>query len=172
MTMQYDVKSGHLNQSGFVTQGRVRLKQLTYAGNGGQAGYMIVFDTAIAPTAATYSRSGTTVTIASTAHGLATGQTIGIGFGAASGASATDGNYTVTVVNANSFTITDPNSGTVAGGTSCTYVVGPNSWVTAFDTLTGATGGQQVSIPGEGLLVLNGLYVFMSNVTFVTAFYG
>ena len=172
MTMQYDVKSGHLNQSGFiVSSGRVRLKQITYAGNGGQAGYMVVFDTATAPVAATYGRSGNTVTVASTAHGLVSGQTIGIGFGAASGTSASDGNYVVTVVNANSFTITDPNSGTIAGGTSCAYTLG-NSWLTAFDTLTGATGGQQVLIPGEGLLAQNGIYMQLVNITFATCFYG
>ena len=186
MTMQYDVKASHLNQSGFLvlngSANRTRLKQLTYSGNAGQAGTLMLFDTLTAPISAVYARSGTTVTVTKTAHGLSTGTQIGIGYLSASGASATDGNWTITVTDANTFTITDPNSGTVSGGTTCYYVVAyptgftvnQNSarWLMAFDTLTGATSTQQVSIPGEGVLTQLGAYAQMTYIGFVTAFYG
>jgi hypothetical protein len=186
MTMQYDVKASHLNESGFLTlngtANRTRIKQVTYSGNASQSGTMIFFDTLTAPVSAVYSRTGATVTVTKSSHGLATGAMVGIGYLSATGLSATDGNYTITVTDANTFTITDPNSGSVSGGTTCYYVpayttadtryINPNRWLMAFDTLTGATSTQQVIIPGEGVLVQNGAYVNMSYIGFVTAFYG
>ena len=79
MTMQYDVKTSHLSGSGLMVSGRVRLKNLIYLGTG-TAGGIDLFDTTTAPVAATYARSGYTVTVTSTAHGLVTGQNIGITF--------------------------------------------------------------------------------------------
>ena len=77
MTMQYDVKTSKIQGSGLMFSGRVRLKQGTVIGNG-TAGYIDFFDTATAPVAATYGRSGYTVTVTKTAHGLTTGQPVGI----------------------------------------------------------------------------------------------
>lgn len=174
MTMQFDVKSAQLNESGILVSGRCRLKQMTFAGTGGQAGTLAIFDTVLTPVSATYARSGNTVTVSSTGHGLTTGQVIGIAFATASSVSATCGNYTVTVVNANTFTITDPNSGTVASGTNCYYVGGTSAgqWTTQFTTLTSATNIQQILVPGEGLLMSNGIYALMVNIGFCTVFYG
>jgi len=151
-----------------MVSGRVRLKNLIYQGNG-TAGSIDVFDTTTAPVSATYARSGTTVTVTSTAHGLTTGQNIGITFAAASGVSATAGNYSVTVINANSFTITDLNSGTIAGGTACIYSTG--KWVTSYNTGT-AVQPFQVIFSGEGILVQTGVYVVVTNISYQTVQYG
>jgi hypothetical protein len=174
MTMQYDVKSAQLNETGQLVSARCRLKQVTFAGTGGQSGMLAIFDTVSTPTVAVYSRSGTTITVSSTGHGLTTGTVIGIAFATASSVSATSGNYAVTVTDANTFTITDPNSGTVTGGTNCYYVDGTQQgkWLTQFTTLTSATNIQQILIPGEGLLANNGIYAQMTNIGFCTIFYG
>lgn len=60
----------------------------------------------------TYSRSGTTITVTITNHGLSTGATIFLEF--ASGG-ATTNNYIVTVTGTNTFTCTDTVSGSVSG---------------------------------------------------------
>ena len=175
MTMQYDVRAAHLNQSGFLVKGRIRSKQVTLCGNASQAGKLVFFDTNTAPvTSATYGRSGNTITVSSTSHGLTTGQTIGISFNTSSGVSATDGNYVITVTDANTFTMTDINSGTVTNaGTGCQYVFGnTNIWTATYETLTGATATQQLLVPGEGQLVGNALYAYMVNMGFVTVHYG
>jgi hypothetical protein len=181
--MQYDIKSSHLGQSGFLTIGnRARLKQVLYAGNGSQSGSLNLFDTAVAPVSASYGRSGTTITVSKSGHGLSTGATVGIGFAIASGASATDGNYVITVTDANTFTITDPNSGTVTPGTNCWYVVSypngdtryanPQRWLCQYDTVAGQTSTTQVLVPGEGMLCTNGIYAVCSTISFVSIFYG
>ena len=73
--MQTDVKSGHLNNSGFVVLGRNRLKAVSMVGTA-TAGTLDIFDTTTAPVAATYARSGTTITVTKSAHGLATGDIV------------------------------------------------------------------------------------------------
>jgi len=174
MTMQYDVKASHLNQSGIAVNGRCRLKQITLAGNASQSGTLAFFDSITAPvTSGTYGRSGTTVTVSSTGHGLTTGAIVGISYNSSSNVSATDGNYPITVVDANTFTIVDPNSGTVVNaGTGCQYVTGNNRWVSTYETLTGATATQQLLVPGEGLLCYQGVYIYMANIGFATIHYG
>lgn len=66
-------------------------------------------------TSGTYSRVTNTITITSTAHGFLTGQVLYLNF--TSGA-ATTGVYTITVVNANTFTVTDTVSGSTSGNVS------------------------------------------------------
>jgi len=169
MTMQYDVRGSHLSGSGLMVMGRVRLKNLIYLGTG-TAGSLDVFDTATAPvTTGTYARSGNTVTVTQTAHGLTTGQNIGITFAPATGVSATAGNYVVTVTGANTFTITDINSGTIAGGTACIYSTG--KWITSYNTGT-AVQPFQVIFSGEGILALTGVYVVVTNISYQTIQYG
>jgi hypothetical protein len=170
MAMQYDVKSGHLNQSGFFIIGRQRLKGLMSIPSTTTAGTVEIFDTATAPVTATYGRSTTTITVTKSAHGLSTGQVVGIGFTSASNVSATDGNYTITVTDANTFTITDINSGTVTAGTACRYVTGPG-FMMAFDT-NPSTVAVPMPIPGEGILAQRGLYGFMSHQLSLAIFYG
>ena len=60
----------------------------------------------------TYARSGTTVTVTRTAHGLTTNDYI---YADHISGTANDGFYQVTVVNANSFTYADSSSGTTSG---------------------------------------------------------
>jgi hypothetical protein len=179
MTMQYDVKGSHNSGSGFMVSGRVRLKNLIYLGTG-TAGSIDIFDTAIAPVTATYARSGYTVTVTSTAHGLSTGQIVGITFAAASSISATAGNYVITRLTADTFTITDINTGTIAGGTACVYVsnaiantnsVYLNKWLTSYNTGT-AVQPFQVLFQGEGMLVNNGVYASVTNIAWQTIQYG
>jgi hypothetical protein len=173
--MQTDVLSGHLNNNGIIANsvGRTRIRGISYTGTA-TAGGFVIWDTTSAPVAATYGRSGTTVTISSSAHGLTTGQAVGIDFAVASGSSATDGNYIITVVDANTFTVTDSNSGTIATSTVCNYVVAtaanPTVWVTAVDTAS--IQPMYIKIPGEGIVIHQGIYISMTNLTGVTVYYG
>lgn len=175
--MQYDVQTLHLNSTGFGYIGRTRVKGLVISSTatGGTVG---IWDTLVAHVSATYEQSTTTVTVTKTTHGLSTGQRVGLSFAVASGNSATNGNYNITVVDANSFTITDINSRTIVAGTACSYVaniVGSNStqWHMTVDTAA-AAGTTNIVFPGEGILIENGLYLTLTstNITAVTAFYG
>ena len=168
MTMQYDVKASHLSGSGLMVSGRVRLKNLIYLGTG-TAGSIDVFDTTTAPVSATYARSGYTVTVTKTAHGLTTGQTVGITYAAASNVSATAGNYVVTVLTADTFSVTDLNTGTIASSTNCTYSTG--KWLTSYNTGTAVQPFQAI-FSGEGILAQTGIYVVVTNISFQTIQYG
>lgn len=176
MAMQYDVLSTHVNQSGLCVNGRNRLKGFVLVGTA-TAGTLNLWDSTTAPIAATYARSGYTVTVTKVAHGLVTGQQVGITFSVAT-TSATNGNYVIIVLTADTFTITDINTGTIAGGTVCNYVVGDASnnspWLTSLDTAA-VTAGANVLFynpPGEGLLAHSGIYATFSNMTGLTVFYG
>ena len=166
--MQTDVKSGHLNNSGFAVLGRNRLRAVSMVGTA-TAGTLDIFDTTTAPVAATYARSGTTITVTKTAHGLTTGNVVGIAFATASGTSGTNGNYTITVASSSTFTVTDINSGTIAGGTVATY---SSLWLASYDVGAADLFGNFALIPGEGLLVKNGIYLNMSNITSANVYYG
>lgn len=173
MGMQTDVLAGHLDVSGFIVpSGRYRVKQITFQGSGGGAGVVEIFDTSTAPVSATYGRSGTLVTVTKSAHGLTTGDRIGIGFSAAAGASGTDGNYTITVIDSSTFTFDDPNSGTVTPGTACRYVNNGARWLVSFGTLVSQTTATAVLVPGEGILAAKGIYASITNTSYVTVFYG
>ena len=166
--MQTDVKAGHLNNSGFVLLGRTRLKAVSTVGSA-TAGTLDIFDTATAPVSATYARSGTTITVTKSAHGLADGSTIGITFATASGSSGTNGNYVITVTSSSTFTVTDINSGTIAGGTVAVY---STLWVASYDIGATDVFSNFAIIPGEGILIKNGIYLNMSNITSANVYYG
>lgn len=170
MGMQYDVKQGHLNGSGFFVLGRNRIKAISYFGGGGT---LVLFDTTSAPitSSVTYARSGTTVTVTKTAHGLATGDVVGIHFNSNSGVSATDGNYTITVTGANAFTLTDINSGTITS-TAALYVSGANRWLITYETQATDEFQNSPIIPGEGVLAVNGIYAYMSSIDSAQIYYG
>jgi hypothetical protein len=171
MTMQYDVKQAHLNQSGLMVNQRTRVKAIAFVGTA-TAGQFVIFDTLTAPVSSgvTYGRSGTTITVSKTAHGLVAGQTIGIDFDVGTGGSATPGNYTVVTASANSFTLTDINSGTITGSPAAVYSTG--SWLLTFDVSAGDTYNNSLLYPGEGVLARNGVYAYMVNVAAVSVFYG
>ena len=169
MTMQTDVKQAHLNTSGFLVLGRNRVRGISFTGSA-TAGYVSLFDTSTAPvTTATYGRSGTTITVSSTAHGLSTGDMIGVDFAAGTGGTATNGNYTVTVTNANTFTVTDINSGSITAGAAMVYA---SRWLMTYDVAASDTYNNAPFIPGEGVLALNGVYASLSNVVAVNIYYG
>jgi hypothetical protein len=177
MAMQYDVTSAHINGDGFAIVGRTRLKGFIVSGQA-SAGTVDFFDTLTTPVTATYGSVGTLITVTSSAHGLVTGDYVGIAFQAAGGVSGTDGNYRVTYVDANTFTVTSLNTVSVATNTACTYAAGSDAhrspWVTAVDTSAVTAGGQTmfVTLPGEGILIHYGLYLDTFNINSVTVFFG
>jgi hypothetical protein len=166
--MQTDVKSGHLNNSGFVVLGRNRLKGISMVGTA-TAGTLDIFDTTTAPVAATYARTAALITVTKSSHGLQTGDVVGLTFATASGTSGTNGNYTITRTGANTFTVTDINSGTIAGGTVAIY---SSLWLASYDVGAADLFGNFALIPGEGILVKNGIYLNMSNLTSANIYYG
>ena len=172
MAMQYDVKQGHLNQSGFFVLGRNRVKGISFFGEGTD-GTLVLFDTASVPVTAsvTYARSGTTVTVTKTAHGLATGAVVGIHFDSNTSVSATDGNYTITRTGANTFTLTDINSGTITS-TAASYVSGGGRWLLTYEIDSTDTFSNAPIIPGEGVLASNGIYALMANIDSAQIYYG
>ena len=171
MTMQYDVKQGHLNQSGFFVLGRNRVKGVSFYGG---SGTLVLFDTTTAPvtSSVTYGRSGTTVTIAKTAHGLTTGTVVGIHFNTGSGGAATDGNYAITVTTADAFTVTDINTGNITGSPAAVYVSGANRWLLTYETQASDEFQNSPIIPGEGVLAVNGIYAYMSSIDGAQIYYG
>jgi len=170
MAMQYDVKQGHLNESGFFVLGRNRIKAISYFGGGGT---LVLFDTTSAPvtSSVTYARTGTLVTVSKTTHGLATGDVVGIHFDSNSGVSATDGNYSITRVDANSFTLNDINTGSITS-TAALYVSGVNRWLLTYETHSTDEFQNSPIIPGEGVLVTNGIYAYMSSIDSAQIYYG
>ena len=170
MGMQYDVKQGHLNESGFFVLGRNRVKGVSYFGGGGT---LVLFDTTSAPvtSSVTYARAGTLVTVSKTSHGLATGDVVGIHFDSNTGVSATDGNYSITKVDANSFTLNDINTGTITS-TAALYVSGVNRWLITYETHSTDEFQNSPIIPGEGVLVVNGIYAYMSSIDSAQIYYG
>ena len=170
MGMQYDVKQGHLNESGFFVLGRNRVKGVSYFGGGGT---LVLFDTTSVPVSSsvTYAQSGTTVTVSKTSHGLVTGDVVGIHFDSNTGVSATDGNYSITRVDANSFTLTDINSRTITS-TAALYVSGVNRWLLTYETHSTDEFQNSPIIPGEGVLVTNGIYAYMSSIDSAQIYYG
>ena len=170
MGMQYDVKQGHLNESGFFVLGRNRVKAVSFFGGGGT---LVLFDTTSAPVSSsvTYAQSGTTVTVSKTSHGLVTGDVVGIHFDSNTGVSATDGNYSITRVDANSFTLTDINSRTITS-TAALYVSGVNRWLLTYETHATDEFQNAPLIPGEGVLVVNGIYAYMSAIDSAQIYYG
>jgi len=170
MGMQYDVKQGHLNESGFFVLGRNRVKAVSFFGGGGT---LVLFDTTSAPVSSsvTYTQSGTTVTVSKTSHGLVTGDVVGIHFDSNTGVSATDGNYSITRVDANSFTLTDINSRTITS-TAAIYVSGVNRWLMTYETHATDEFQNAPLIPGEGVLAVNGIYAYMSAIDSAQIYYG
>jgi hypothetical protein len=171
MGMQTDVKQGHLNQSGFFVLGRNRVKGVSFYGG---SGTLVLFDSTTAPvtSSVTYGRSGTTVTVTKTAHGLSTGAVVGIHFAAGSGGAATDGNYTITRTGADTFTLTDINTGTITGTPAALYVSGVNRWLLTYETHSSDEFQNAPLIPGEGVLAVNGIYAYMNAIDAAQIYYG
>ena len=169
--MTTDVKQAHINTSGFLVLGRNRVRALSYVGTA-TAGTLAVFDTATAPvtSSVTYGRSGTTVTVSKTAHGLVTGDVVGIHFEGSP--SATDGNYVITRVDANSFTLTDINTGSITGSPAAVYVSGGGSWLLTYESSATDIFNNSPDIPEDGVLAIKGVYAYMTDIAVVNIYYG
>jgi hypothetical protein len=167
MSMQTDVLSAHINVSGQMLVGRNRLKGLAITG-GGSAGNMYLWDATSAPVAATYGRSaGGVITVTLNAHGLVTGDQVGLIFAAGTGGQGTTGNYVITRVNANSYTVQDINAGSVTAGAAALQ---GTKWVTSIDIAANEV--VTMPLPGQGILCDNGIYASVTNLTGLTIFYG
>jgi hypothetical protein len=168
MGMQTDVKSATVVSSGFLTNFGTRVKGISVKGTA-SAGQLDLFDTTTAPIAATYARSGTTITVTKNSHGLSVGDKVGISFEAGTGGTATSGNYVVATAATNTFTVTDINSGSITAGAVCNY---NGAWLVSFRLTAGDTYANYWLLPGEGILARNGVYALMTNLTSVSIFYG
>lgn len=170
MGFQFDVKSSHLNASGQMVTGRTRLKGVIGIGSA-TAGTVNIWDSAAAPTAVTYARTGATITVTLASHGLTTGDVVGLTFGAGTGGWGTNGNYAVTVLTSSTYTVTDINSGSITAGAAASQSAVGSRWIASWDT---ATNSATISllIPGDGIWAVNGLYAQLSNQTGLTIFYG
>ena len=171
MAMQYDVKQAHLNSSGYFVTYPVRVKGVSFAGNASSAGALVLFDTAATPVSSsvTYAQTGTLVTVTKTAHGLLTGDVIGIHFLSNAGVSATDGTYAITKTGADTFTLTDINSRSIAS-TAAVYTVG--KWLLTYEANAGDYFNNAPIIAGEGIRASNGVYAVMTNMTAAQIIYG
>ena len=170
MTMQYDVKQSHIDQSGYLVKFATRIKGVSYVGTA-TVGYVVLFDTLTTPVSSsvTYGRSGTTVTVTKVAHGLSTGDKIGIHFESGTGGAATDGNYTITRLTADTFTLTDINTGTITASPTAVY---STKWLLTYNASAADTYNNAPIIPGEGVRVDNGVYAYMVNIEATQIYYG
>ena len=109
MTMQTDVRSVHQHISGFAVLGRTRVKGLSVRGTTAAPSRLDLFDTATVPVVASYAQTGYVITVTKNAHGLTNGQQLGIAFDDGTGGTPNSGNFVITVVDANSFTVTTIN---------------------------------------------------------------
>jgi hypothetical protein len=169
--MATDVKQAHINLSGFLVLGRNRVRALSYVGTSG-AGTLAIFDTATVPesSSVTYGRTGTTVTVTKTSHGLVTGDVVGIHFEGSP--SATDGNYVITRVDANNFTLTDINSGSISGSPAAVYVSGGGSWLLTYESSATDIFNNSPDIPEDGVLAIKGVYAYMDGIAVANIYYG
>jgi hypothetical protein len=157
MAMQYDVKSIHAATSGLLIGYRTRLKGAVIFPLVTATRYTAFVDDV--SVAGTYARTTTTATITAANHGLSTGQWAYLDW------DLTDDPYQVTVVDANTFTVTVPNSGATSGNVT----VWPRMLLQAdSQNATSFT----IVIPGEGILAENGIRVFLEAGVHTTIFYG
>lgn len=172
MTMQTDVKSAYLNQTGFILGlSRSRLKGISVQGSS-EAGQIDIFSTSVAPVAATYGQAGSVITVTKVGHGLTTGTAIGIAYSAGTGGTAMCGNTTITVTGPDTFTIACINSFSINAGAACRYVVEPNGWLVTFTLAAQDTFNNYFLIPGQGILATNKVFCSMNNISAVTVFHG
>jgi hypothetical protein len=171
MSMQTDILCGHLHQSGFIVlQNRARVKGVSIKGSA-SAGQFDLFSTTTAPVSATYAQLGATVTVTKVAHGLSTGDTVGIAFKLGTGGAAFSGSYPITKLTNDTFTITSPNAATITAGAICIYVVG-GTWLMTLELNADDTYQNYFLMPGEGILSNYTIYAYMDGISVATVFYG
>ena len=160
MTMQYDVKAIHQSASGTAVSYATRLKGITVTSGTASARNIGIADPTVSKSG-TYSQTTTTITVTITGHGLVDGQRVFLDF--TSGTSR-DAVFTVTVTNANVFTVTSTTASTSGNVTMYTTIL------LELDTFN--TVGLPVQIPGEGIYCPNGIYVGLGNSVTATIYYG
>ena len=178
MAMQTDVRSYHQHQTGFAYVGRTRLKAYSVRGSSND-GRLDLFDSITAPISATYAQSGTTVTVTSNAHGLLTGDEVGLSFnlGTSGGGTAAPNstNYRITVTGDNTFTLTTINSTTISAGSVCRYAAetaNGGGFIMTIIITAGDTFNNYYLLPGEGILVHNAIHATMTNVSSLSCWIG
>jgi hypothetical protein len=150
---------------------RIRIKGISVRGTS-SAGQLDLFATDTAPVSATYGQAGTTITVTSVAHGLQTGDRVGVAYSVdGSGRASTCANRTITVVDVDTFTMQCINSFTVTAGTACRYVSGENEWL--FTATIAATDIFQnyFDVPGAGILANNKPFASLINISSANIFY-
>lgn len=158
MAMQGDVRSKHASTSGLMINYRTRLKGAVMFPFSAATGYCTFVDNV--SITGTYARATTTATITAANHGLEVGDWAYLDW------DLTDNPYQVqTVADANTFTVTVANSGATSGNVTVW-----NNVLLQADA-SNAT-AYTVVIPGEGILVPTGLYVFLASDIHATVFYG
>ena len=97
-------------------------------------------------TTGTYSRTGYTITVNMTAHGMSDGTIVTLDFTSGAGS---DGSYIISGVSANQFTVTDTVTGSTSGNCTRTSYYG-NSRVRGSETIDGNLSvGKDVSVTGS-----------------------
>lgn len=161
MGFQYDVKSSHQNSSGVAVAHRARLKGAIISANTSAAARNTVFANN-APKTGTYNIPGsTTCTVTITGHGLTTGDRVWLNF---TSGTASANIYAVTVTGDNTFTVTTASLTTSGNVTMYSDIL---LEVDSYNAVA-----FNVTIPGDGILATDGIYVgLVANIT-ATAFYG
>ena len=173
MTMQTDVLQSRLTNSGWIVQGPSRVKAVSLRNASSGVGRVFLFDTSTVPVTATYERAGTLVTVTKSSHGLSTGDTVSLGFSLdGSNRAATCGTYTITKLTDNTFTLTDPNTGTVSASTACYYVTGDSRWIWVRGIADGDIYNNFELLPGQGIRAKQKVYAVISNIISTSVFYG
>ena len=162
MSMQYDVKSYHspTGTPGLAFSGRTRLKGVVVANTTANPSTVMIANNV--SLSGTYSITSTTVTVTtSIAHGLATGARVYLTFTSGAGVSNA---VVATVTGATTFTGTVA-SATTTGNVTVYYQILLESDITN-------TVPYCITIPGEGILAQDGIYVGVPVNVSATVFYG
>ena len=160
-TMQYDVKSTHMNASGLAVPFRTRLKGFDLFANTATSAQSYFYDTNSVST--TYTRTTTTLTVTFVNHNLFTNEWVHLDF---TSGGALDGLYQVTVVDLNTFTVTTVASGTIATSNVTAYL----NVLLILDSIS--VSNQSLLIPGEGILARGGIQAVLAANHSVTLYYG
>ena len=161
--MQYDVKSYHNTVSGVAVPFRTRLKGVIISPQSSTT-FNVSFCDNVAQTG-TYARvsPSTTLTVTIANHGLVNNQRVVLEFTTGTAVSDT---YTVTVVDANTFTVTTVASTSTSGNVTMYATI-----LTELDCSTGTS--FYTLLPGEGIIAQTGIYTFIPVATITTTiFYG
>jgi hypothetical protein len=158
--MQYDVKSAHQSASGTAVSYATRLKGITVTSGTASARNIGIADPTVSKSG-TYSQTTTTITVTITGHGLVNGQRVFLDF---TTGTSRDAVFSVTVTDANVFTVTSTTASTSGNVTMYTTIL------LELDTFN--TVGLPVQIPGEGIYCPNGIYVGLGNSVTATIYYG